>query len=148
MADVVLEVAVAVKPIEDRREIAARSENARLDLLPGESKDGSVGGFASKYPAPSPSPRMRHPDNLTRLSAAPLSFTVAHSVTAKVQSRSPLTVKRRVNVINEVLIGSSGHTGASVMPEGKRALSAIPQKVSRVFEHVLQRIRYTLRPTV
>jgi hypothetical protein len=64
---------------------------------------------------------------LTRLSAALLSFTVAHSVTAKVQSISPVTVKRRVNVINEMLIGPSGHSGASAMPESYAALSAIPQ---------------------
>ena len=35
VANVVLEVTVAVKPIEDRREIAARSENARLDPWTG-----------------------------------------------------------------------------------------------------------------
>ena len=88
--DVRSEIVVCVEPIEDRRVIAARTQGARCDLLTLRTQVRLLADFASKYRPSSPSPRIRHPDNLTSLSAA-RAVPTSCAVTAKVHTSNTAT---------------------------------------------------------
>ena len=71
IANVLFEVAVAVQPIEERRIVTGRTQRAGRDLFvpPATPTTVPLTLFVNRYPAPSPSPRIRQPDSLTLLSS-------------------------------------------------------------------------------